>query len=69
VKEEIMIHYLGLGWKDAHHPWSSQGVVLNSQQLLSHFIENVLSLAQDHEVPTEPPIYLPKHPDMMTPLY
>ncbi len=22
VKEKILIRYLGLGWPDAHHPWS-----------------------------------------------
>ena len=41
VKEQILIRYLGLGWEDAHHPWSSQGVVFNSQHLLKDFIEKV----------------------------
>ena len=30
VKEQILIRYLGLGWEDAHHPWSSHEVVFNS---------------------------------------
>jgi hypothetical protein len=65
VKEQILIRYLGLSWEEAHHPWSSQGVVFNSQHVLNHLIEKVLPLAQQHEVPSEPPINFPKPPDMM----
>ena len=25
VKEQILIRYLGLGWVEAHHNWSSKG--------------------------------------------
>jgi hypothetical protein len=49
VKEQILICYFGLGWKDSHNPWSSQGVVLNSQQLLNHLIEKVFHL-QDRQL-------------------
>jgi len=35
VKKQILICYLGLGWKDAHQPWLSKGPVFNSQHLLN----------------------------------
>ena len=31
VKEQILIRYLGLGWEDAHHPWSSEGHTYTSK--------------------------------------
>ena len=65
VKEQILIHYLGLGWEDAHHPWSSQRVVFNSQHLLGHLIEKVLPITEHREVPNEPPINFPEPPEMM----
>ena len=52
VKEQILICYLGLGWEDAHHPWSSQEVVFNSQHLLNHLIEKVLPMTEHQEVPS-----------------
>ena len=66
VKEQILIRYLGLGWEDALHPWSSQGVVFNSQQLLNHLIEKVIPMTGQQEVPSEPPINFPEPPEMMT---
>jgi hypothetical protein len=46
VKEK-MIYYLGLGWEDAPHSWSSQGVVSDSGHLLNHLIEK-FSQCQDN---------------------
>ena len=66
VKEQILICYLGLGWEDAHHSWSSQGVVFNSQQLLNHLIEKVIPMTGQREVPSEPPISFPEPQEMMT---
>ena len=65
VKKQILIGYSGLGWEDAHHPWSSQGVVFNSQQLLNHLIEKVIPMTGQQEVPSEPLINFPEPLDMM----
>ena len=46
VKEQILIRYLGLGCKDAHHPWSSQGVVFNSWHLLNRLVKKVLPMTE-----------------------
>ncbi len=32
VKEQMLICYLGLGWDDAHHPWSKSGVTFSSNK-------------------------------------
>ena len=55
VKEQILICCLGLGWEDAHHPWSKSGVAFSSKQLLKHLIETVIHLADDLPIPNEPP--------------
>ena len=56
VKEQILICFLGLGWEDAHHPWSSQEVVFNSWHLLKHLIEKVLPVTGHQEVLSKRPI-------------
>ncbi len=56
VKEQILIRYLGLGWEDAHHPWSKSGVTFSSKQLLKHLIETVIPMANELTIPVEPPI-------------
>ena len=27
LKEQILIRYVGLGWEEAHHPWSKGGYI------------------------------------------
>ena len=34
VKEQILLGYLGLGWEEAHHAWSKDGVTFISEELL-----------------------------------
>jgi len=44
--------FLGLGWVDAHLPRSAKGEVFNANHLFHHFIEKVLQLANELEVPS-----------------
>jgi hypothetical protein len=53
------MRFLGLGWLDAHHPWSAKGEVFNANHLFHHCIEKVLPLANELEVPSEPPANFP----------
>ena len=65
IKEQILIRYLGLGWVEAHHPWSKKGHgTFSPVELLDHFVKVVLPLADTKEVPTEPPLELPGLPEM-----
>ena len=38
VKEQILIGYLGLGWEEAHHAWSKDGVTFISEELLKRIM-------------------------------
>ena len=63
VKEQILMRYLGLGWTEAHHPWSKKGhVSYSADELFDHVINVVLPLADTHKVPDEPPLELPGLP-------
>ena len=63
VKEQILMRYLGLGWVEAHHPWSKKGHgSYSATELFDHFVTVVLPLADTHEVPDEPPLKLPGLP-------
>ena len=63
VKEQILIRYLGLGWVEAHHPWSKKGHgTYSAAELLEHFVKVVLPLEKTHTVPDEPPLTLPGLP-------
>lgn len=70
VKEQILIRYLGLGWEDAHHPWSEGGPAgrnsFTSKRLFEHLVEVVIPMADVLEVPTEPPVTIPTLPNMQT---
>lgn len=66
VKERILIRYLGLGWEDAHHPWSKGGVDYTPKQLLKHLTDVVIPLADTLKVPDEPPLNAPCAPTMKT---
>mmetsp|Transcript_9817 Transcript_9817/g.20905 ORF Transcript_9817/g.20905 Transcript_9817/m.20905 type:complete len:211 (-) Transcript_9817:255-887(-) len=59
VKEQILIRYLGLGWNEAHHPWSSGGTTFSSRHLFNHLVQKVIPLANKYEVSQEPPLTLP----------
>ena len=59
IKEQILIHYLGLGWEDAHHLWSKSGLTFSSKQLLKHLVETVIPMATDLPNSNEPPLKFP----------
>jgi hypothetical protein len=63
VKEHIHIHDLGLGWEEAHHPWSQNGHTFTPDELFEHLCNVVIPLQDTKEDSTQPPINLPKHPD------
>jgi hypothetical protein len=65
VKEQILMRYLGLGWVEAHHPWSSKGRLFTSDELFEHLIRVVIPLEfeEGREIPIEPPVDLPTVPD------
>ena len=46
-----MIRYLGLGWTEAHHPYSKAGYVYTPVDLMENFAKNVLPLAVTNTVP------------------
>ncbi len=56
VKEQILIRYLGLGWEEAHHPWSKNKHIYTALELLKHLCEVVIPLQDTKEVPDQPPI-------------
>ena len=66
VKENILIHYLGLGCVEAHHPWSRKDHTFTYDELFEHLIEVVIPLADEKEIPTFAPVSLPDLPDGFT---
>lgn len=60
VKEQILIRYIGLGWEEAHHPWSFRGRAFTPDELFEHLIEVVIPLQDSKEIPLDPPVDLPK---------
>ena len=66
VKEQILIRYLGLGWEEAHHPWSKNKHTYTASELLKHLCEVVIPLQDTKKVPDQPPIKLPARPDGFT---
>jgi hypothetical protein len=59
VKEQILIRYLGLGWEEAHHPWSKNKHQYTASELLKHLCEIVIPLQDIKEVPNQALIKLP----------
>ena len=66
VKENILIRYLGLGWVEAHHPWSRGQHTFDSDELFQHLTEVVIPLADVKEIPLFAPVSLPELPDNFT---
>jgi hypothetical protein len=66
VKEQHLIHTLGLGWEEAHHPWTKNGWAYSSRQLLDHLCNVVIPLATKLNVPDDAPAKLPTAPDLCT---
>ena len=59
MKEQHLIHTLGLGWEEAHHPWTKNGQAYSSRQLLDHLCNVVIPLATKLNVPDDTPAKLP----------
>lgn len=64
VKEQILIRKYGLGWVEAHHPWSKGKHTYTAAELLKHLVEVVIPLEQTHKVPAEAPVDLPSCPEL-----
>ena len=65
VKEQIHMRQLGLGWTEAHHPYSKGGYVYTPEELMEHFVKTVLPMASTKTIPTEPPLILPSLPKQL----
>ena len=59
VKDQLIVRYLRLGWKEAYHTWSCNNVDYTPVYLLNFFIDVVIPLSAENEVPIEPPVDLP----------
>jgi hypothetical protein len=66
VKDQILIQYVGLGWEEAHHPWSKNGYVYTPAKLLKHLTMVAIPLQRTKKVPDHPPMNLPTCPTMPT---
>ena len=64
VKEQIHIRLFGLGWKEAHHPWSKEGYTYTPEELFDHLVNVVIPLASKLDVPSEASTELPAPPDL-----
>lgn len=38
IKDQIFMHYLGLGWEEAHYPWSFEGHAFTAEELFVHLV-------------------------------
>jgi hypothetical protein len=66
VKDQILIRYVGLGWEEAHHPWSKNGYVYTPAKLLKHLTMVVITAAANKNVPDNPPVKFSTCPTMPT---
>ena len=66
VKEQHLIRTLGLGWMQAHHPWSKNGKVYSATHLLINLCSVVIPLAKELIVPDDAPVKLSTAPDLCT---
>ena len=66
MKNQLLIRYLGLGRDEAYHAWSCNGIDYTPLHLFRFLVDVVIPLKGEKEVPEEPPVELPKPPDMPT---
>jgi hypothetical protein len=66
VKKQILSRYPGLGWEEAHHPWSKNRHQYTALDLLKHLCEAVIPLQNVKKVPNQAPFKLPTWPDSFT---
>ena len=55
---------MSLGWKQAHHAYSSGGTIYRASKLFKHLVEVVIPLADELDEPTKPPMKIPSPPEM-----
>jgi hypothetical protein len=60
VKDQILMRYIGLGWEEAHHPWSHKGIAFTPEELFEHLITVVIPLQKTKTAPSDPPTGMPK---------
>ena len=58
LKEQIRIRWLGLGWIDCQHAWSSKGVDYSAKVLTDH-LKDIIKKHRKRQVPAKPPVDLP----------
>jgi hypothetical protein len=56
IKEQLPMRSIGLGWNEAYHAWSKDGIPFTSNQLFQFFKQYVIQLAETRDVPREPPL-------------
>jgi hypothetical protein len=66
LKEQILIHYVGLRWEEAYHPWSKGGYIYTQNELLQHLTMVVIPLQRTLKVPEHLPMNLPTRPSLST---
>lgn len=54
VKEQILIRFIGFGWKVLHHPWSDGGV-----ESPNHLLNHLIPEQKKQGIPDKPTIELP----------
>ena len=65
VKEQHLIPFLGLGWLEAHHPWSRGKHTFSADELFDNLINVVIPLYDKLDPPDKPPLSMPTPPDMV----
>ena len=66
VNEQHLICTLGLGWMQAHHPWSKNDKVYIATHLLTNLCLVVIPLAKELIVPDDAPVKIPTAPNVCT---
>ena len=66
MKEQILIVSLGLGFEEAHHPWSRDRYDYSSVELIEHLVKKILPHTKNKNLPKEAPMQHPRLPEFLT---
>ena len=66
MKDTILIVHLGLGFEEAHHPWSRDRYDYYSVELLEHFVKVCLPFTKKKNLPKEASMEHPHLPEFPT---
>ena len=66
MKQQILIVHLGLGFEEAHHPWSRDRYEYSSVEILEHFVKVCLPLTKNKNLSKEATIENPHLPEFTT---